>query len=193
MNTEMAAIWDSAGSALVEIRLGYHGSAGAGTIWHSQGLIITNAHVASNDSLRVKLPDGITLPASLLARDKERDLAALMVDATGLPTIEIGSSRDLQPGQWVLAMGHPWGVKGAATAGVVIVVGSELPGLPDMPQSSRELIAVSLWLRPGHSGRPLIVANHRLAGITTLMPGPQVGMAVPVHIIKAFLSEKLGR
>jgi serine protease Do len=193
LNTEMAAIWDSAGSALVEIRLGYHGSAGAGTIWHSQGLIITNAHVASNDSLRVKLPDGITLPASLLARDKERDLAALMVDATGLPTIEIGSSRDLQPGQWVLAMGHPWGVKGAATAGVVIGVGSELPGLPDMPQSSREWIAVSLWLRPGHSGRPLIVANHRLAGITTLMPGPQVGMAVPVHIIKAFLSEKLGR
>ena len=104
-----------------------------------------------------------------------------MVDVTGLPTIEIGNSRALQPGQWVLAMGHPWGVKGAATAGVVIGVGSEWP---EMPQSPKEWIAVSLRLRPGHSGGPLIDVNHRLVGINTLMTGPQVGMAVPVHVAK---------
>ena len=189
LNAEMTMLAESAGRALVEVCRGDHGGAGAGTIWHSQGLIITNAHVVSGGSLRVTLPDGSNLPARLLAHDKERDLAALMVDATALPTIEIGNSRDLQPGQWVLAMGHPWGVKGAATAGVVIGVG---PELPEMPRSTREWIAVSLRLRPGHSGGPLIDTNHRLVGINTLMTGPQVGMAVPVHMIKAFLSETLG-
>ena len=188
LKAEMAMMAESARRALVVVRRGDHRGAGAGAIWHSQGLIVTNAHVASGGSLRVTLPDGATLPARLLAHDEERDLAALMVDATGLPTIEIGSSRDLQPGQWVLAMGHPWGVKGAATAGVVIGVGSELP---DMPRSAKEWIAVSLRLRPGHSGGPLIDANHRLVGINTLMPGPEVGMAVPVHVVKAFLSETI--
>ena len=190
LNADMTMLAESAGRALVEVRRGGRRGAGAGTIWHSQGLIITNAHVASGGSLRVTLPDGATLPARLLAHDKERDLAALMVDATGLPTIEIGSSRDLRPGELVLAMGHPWGVKGAATAGVVIGVGS---GLPEMPRSPREWIALSLRLRPGHSGGPLVDVNHRLVGINTLMTGPQVGMAVPVHVVKAFLSETLGR
>lgn len=189
LNTEMASMAESAGRALVEVRHGGHRGAGAGTIWHSQGLIITNAHVALGGSLRVTLPGGATLPARLLAHDKERDLAALMVDAAGLPTIEIGNSRDLRPGQWVLAMGHPWGVKGGATAGVVIGTGSEWP---EMPRSPREWIAVSLRLRPGHSGGPLIDVNHRLVGINTLMTGPEVGMAVPVHVVKAFLSETLG-
>lgn len=190
LNKEMATMAESASRALVEVRLGgRRGGAGAGIIWHSKGLIVTNAHVASRGSLRVTLPGGATLPARLLAHDKERDLAALMVDATGLPTIEIGNSKDLRPGQLVMALGHPWGIKGAATAGVVIGVGSEWP---EMPGSPREWIGVSLRLRPGHSGGPLIDANHRLVGINTLMAGPEVGMAVPVHVVKAFLKETLG-
>jgi serine protease Do len=190
LNMEMASMAESASRALVEVRLGgRRGGAGAGIIWHPQGLIVTNAHVASRGSLRVTLPGGATLPARLLAHDKERDLAALMVDATGLPTIEIGNSKDLRPGQLVMALGHPWGVKGAATAGVVIGVGS---GWPEMAGSPREWIGVSLRLRPGHSGGPLIDADHRLVGINTLMAGPEVGMAVPVHVVKAFLKETLG-
>ena len=82
LNKEMAAMAESASRALVEVRLGgRRGGAGAGIIWHSKGLIVTNAHVASRGSLRVTLPGGATLPAPLLAHDKERDLAALMVDA----------------------------------------------------------------------------------------------------------------
>ena len=75
LNVEMAMMAESAGRALVEVRRGGHRGAGAGTIWHSQGLIITNAHVASGGSLRVTLPRGATLPARLLAHDTERDLA----------------------------------------------------------------------------------------------------------------------
>ncbi len=167
---------------------GRHGI-GAGTIWHPDGLIVTNAHVVENNSLRVTLPSGSTLPARLLARDSRHDVAALVVDARGLSAIELGDSKSVQSGQWVLALGHPWGVADAATAGVVIGIGTDFP---EMPRSGREWIAVSLTLRPGHSGGPLVDVQGRLVGINTLMTGPEVGMAVPVHVAKSFLKQRLG-
>jgi S1-C subfamily serine protease len=167
---------------------GRHGI-GAGTIWHPDGLIITNAHVVASNSLRVTLPSGSTLPARLLARDSGQDVAALVVDARGLSVIELGDSKGVQPGQWVLALGHPWGVTDAATAGVVIGVGRDFP---EIPQSDREWIAVGLTLRPGHSGGPLVDVQGRLVGINTIMTGPEVGMAVPVHVAKSFLRQRLG-
>jgi serine protease Do len=187
LNSEMAAVVVGAGRSLVQIRNGGRG-AGAGTIWHPDGLIITNAHVASRSPLRVTLPDGRNLPARLLAQDPSHDLAALAVDATCLPTIDLGQSRSLQPGQWVMAMGHPWGVAGAVTSGVVIGVGSDHP---EMLRSGREWIIVSLQLRPGYSGGPLLDVKGRLVGINTMMTGPEVGMAVPVHLVKAFLRQSL--
>jgi serine protease Do len=187
LNAELAAIALRARNGLVQVHNGRRG-AGAGTIWHPDGLILTNAHVAANRSLRVTLPDGRSLPARLLARDRARDLAALAVEATGLPTIELGDSRRLQPGQWVLALGHPWGVRDAATAGIITGTGRHLP---EMPLSDREWIAVSLHLRPGHSGGPLVDDHGRLVGINTIMAGPDLGLAVPVHAAKHFLHEML--
>ena len=108
LNAEMASVAESAGRGLVQVHNGGWG-AGTGTIWHPDELVVTNAHVVSGGPLRVTLPDGRNLKARLLARDRKQDLAALVVEASGLPTIEIGGSRDLQPGQWVLAMGNPWG------------------------------------------------------------------------------------
>ena len=151
---------DKARQSLVQVHNGRRG-AGSGTIWHRDGLIITNAHVVSGSGrrhgqkgeLRVTLPDGTALPARLLARDEGRDVAALLVEAKQLTPIELGTSRDLQPGQWVLALGYPWGVAGAATAGIVIGTGEDLP---ETPSPAREWIAVSLELRPGHSGGPLV-------------------------------------
>jgi len=186
-NDDMARVVEQARRALVHIRNG-HAGAGAGTIWHPEGLILTNAHVASRRHLEVTLPDGRTLPARAVAHDAERDVAALRVEASGLPTIELGDSRQLRPGQWVLAVGHPWGVEGAATAGVVAGAGRHLP---EMPFSDRAWIAVSLHLRPGHSGGPLVDARGCLVGINTMMAGPDVGLAVPVHEVKAFLKKAL--
>jgi S1-C subfamily serine protease len=171
----------------VEIKNG-RGGAGAGTIWHPDGLIITNAHVIGRRGLKVTLADGRTLPARLLAHDADLDLAALSVEATELPTIELGRSKRLLPGQWVMALGHPWGVPNAVTAGVVIGLGPHPEGI--MPQ--RNLIQVNLPLRPGHSGGPLVDASGRLVGISAMMNGPQVGLAVPVHEAKAFLRRTLG-
>jgi serine protease Do len=88
-----------------------------------------------------------------------------------------------------MALGHPWGVPGAATAGVVIGTGEDMP---EMPLTGRDWIAVGLHLRPGHSGGPLVDSQGRLVGINTMMIGPEVGMAVPVHVVKAFLRRELG-
>ncbi len=212
LNEEMGDVVARVGRSLVQVRNSGRGT-GAGTIWHPDGLIITNAHVVSvslcrypptlpthtfdRGALQVTLPDGSVTPAHLLAYDAGYDLAALAVDATNLPTISLGESSRLMPGQWVIALGHPWGVIGAATAGVVIGMGpvlspAEGPEGQEAGPSGREWVAVSLHLRPGYSGGPLIDVQGRLVGINTVMTGPDVGMAVPVHVVKVFLRQKLG-
>jgi serine protease Do len=183
LNAEMAGVVEGVRRSLVQIQNGRHG-AGAGTIWHPDGLILTNAHVVGRRNLRVTLPGAGAVPARLLAHATDLDLAALAVEAHDLPTIELGDSRHLRPGEWVLALGHPWGVVGAGTVGVVAGLGKRLP---EMPRSHQEWIAVSLHLRPGYSGGPLVSAQGRLVGINTIMAGPDVGLAVPVHVVKAFL------
>ncbi len=187
LNGEMSTVVDSVRRSLVQITNG-RGGAGAGTIWHADGLIITNYHViAGRSSLKVTLPDGRALPARLLASDPDHDLAALSVNVNNLPTIVLGDSKQLQPGQWVLAVGHPWGIPGAVTAGIVINMG--LP--PEMFPSGGEFIQVGLHLRPGHSGGPLVDVQGQLIGINTMVAGPSVGLAVPIHVVKTFLREAL--
>jgi len=187
LNADMADAIDRVHRSLVHISNGR--GAGAGTIWHSDGLIVTNAHVVhGRHDLKVSLPDGRRLPARLLAADPDRDLAALSVDATDLPTIEIGDSRQVRPGQWVMAVGHPWGIQGSVTSGVVIGSGDALPEM----RPGRDWIALSLHMRPGHSGGPLVDSQARLIGINTMITGPDVGFAIPVQTVKLFLKEALG-
>jgi S1-C subfamily serine protease len=178
--------------SLVHIHNGRRG-AGAGTIWHSDGLIVTNAHVVGHGPVKVELPDGRTFPAQVLAQDDEQDLAALRLEGAGtadLPTIQLGDSRALRPGEWVVALGHPWGVEGAATAGIIIGMSAHRPV---MPGNGRDWISLSLHLRPGHSGGPLVDARGRLVGINTMINGPDVGVAVPTHVAIAFLKGALVR
>jgi serine protease Do len=189
LNNALADRIDSVHQSLVQISNG-HG-AGAGTIWHSDGLIITNAHVVYGQHyLHVILPDERKLPAQIIAADDRLDLAALAVEANDLPTIELGDSRKVRAGQWVMAVGHPWGVQGAVTAGVVIGIGENLPEMREM-QPGREWIALSLHMRPGHSGGPVVDSAGRLIGINTMITGPDVGFAIPVHVVKAFLKEHI--
>jgi len=187
LNTEMADIVESVRRSLVHIKSGNQG-AGAGSIWHSDGLIVTNAHVVQDRKLEVTLPDGRELPARVIAYDQNIDLAALSVNAEGLPTIDIGDSTLLEPGELVLAMGHPWGVAGAVSAGVVIGL-EEHKG--DWHSGDREWVVDNLPLRPGHSGGPMMDSRGRLIGINTMITGPEVAMAVPVHVVKRFLGDAL--
>lgn len=183
----MADVADAVRRSLVHITNGRRG-AGAGSIWHPDGLVLTNAHVVGSRGLRVTLPDGREVEARVVAYDKGLDLAALSVGGNGLPTIELGDSTRLRAGELVLAMGHPWGVQGAVTAGVVVGVGA---GMPEAPASDREWVVANLRLRPGHSGGPMMDARGRLVGINTMITGPSVAMAVPVHVAKEFLRDAL--
>lgn len=187
LNLEMDRLVEEVRRSLVQISNGRSGG-GAGTIWHPDGLIITNAHVLQRRAPQVTLADGRAFTAQVLAYDRSHDLAALSIEANDLPTIALGDSRQLQPGQWVLALGHPWGVNGAATAGMVIDVGPP----PEIPRFSGEVIQVGLHLRPGHSGGPLVDGFGRLVGLNTMIAGPDVGLAVPVNAAKDFLRQRLG-
>lgn len=89
-----------------------------------------------------------------------------------------------------MAFGHPWGVEGAATAGIVIGQGAQMQGRPAF---GHNWLAVGLHYRPGHSGGPLVDSAGRLVGINTIMAGPDVGLAIPVHEVKRFLKDSLQR
>lgn len=189
LNDALGETTDRALRSLVLVRSGEHGS-GTGAIWHADGLIVTNAHVVQHGPVQVVLNDGTSLPARVLARDDYQDLAALAVDAHNLPVIEVGSSRDLQPGAYVMALGNPWGLRGVASGGVVI--GMETYRTQGMV-GERELLAVDLRVRPGNSGGPLLDSDGRLVGIVAMMAGSSVALAVPVHEAKAFLRKSLER
>ena len=186
LNNKLGEVAESVWPSLVNLRAG--GGGGAGTIWHPDGLVVTSAHVVQRGPLEVVLSDGRRFPARLIAQDERLDVAALSIDASGLPTIPLGESTALRPGQLVMAAGHPWGVEGAVTTGVVIGAGAQFGSTPDR----RELVAVSLNLRPGNSGGPLTDAEGRLVGINAMVTGPEVGLAVPVHVVKRFLKKALG-
>jgi serine protease Do len=187
LDHELAELIAEARRSLVRVANRRRG-AGAGTIWHAAGMILTNAHVAGDGPVDITLADGRTYPGRLQAIDRRLDLAVLTIEADGLPEIALGSSKSLRAGELVVALGHPWGVEGAATAGVVIGVGSSLG---EAPIDGRELLAVSLHLRPGHSGGALIDASGRLVGLNTMMAGPDVGLAIPVDVVKRFVGQAL--
>jgi serine protease Do len=187
LSHEMTDVVAQTRRSLVGISNGRDGQ-GSGIIWRSDGLIITNAHVVRRKSVNVLLPGGRKLPAKVLAHDPERDVAALKVEADGLQAIELGDSERLQPGEWVFAIGHPFGVDGAATAGVIIGSGSNLP-----EQKGREWVMVNLRLRPGNSGGPLVDADGRLIGVNTIMTGAESGGAIPAHVVERFVRERVAR
>jgi S1-C subfamily serine protease len=187
LSADMAGVVQQTRASLVRITNGNTGL-GAGTVWSSEGLILTNAHVVQRAAPTVVLPDGRALPARVLAHDPQRDLALLSVKASGLASLPLRDGPPIQPGELVFAVGHPWGVARAATAGVVIGLGGDLPDA-ERDATRREWLMVSLVLRPGNSGGPLVDVAGRLLGVNTIMTGPEVGGAVPVHVVQAFLRE----
>lgn len=193
LDAELEQIVRDAQKSLVKVHNGRHG-AGAGVILHEEGLVVTNAHVVRRQSPRVTLASGQTVQGALLAYDEGHDLAAVSLAgaelSTGdLPALALGNGHMLRAGSWVVALGHPWGVSGAATAGMVIAVGRPLERVPYQGQ----LIQVGLHLRPGHSGGPMLDSQGRVVGINTMIAGPHVGLAIPVRTVKKFLKRALGR
>jgi serine protease Do len=166
-----------------------HGS-GSGTIWRPDGLIVTNNHVVRGDGASVVLSSGECLPARLLARDPDHDLATLKVEAAGLPAVEAGDSTRTHVGQWVLAAGNPMGMRGVVTAGIITGV-SQVAG-PDRTWLD-DMIQADLALAPGNSGGPLTDGRGRVLGINSMVAAGGLALAIPTHVVEQFLSPASGR
>jgi serine protease Do len=171
-------------STVVTIRIGREGS-GSGVIWPSQGLIITNNHVARTDRVDVVFPDGELAGGEVIGRDQENDLAALAVERPGQIAAPVADSGQVRVGQLVIAMGHPLGVEHALTIGIV-------SGLPE-PDDPRDMIRADILLNPGNSGGPLADVQGRIIGINAMVVGPGVALAVPSHVVVAFLARASGK
>ncbi|MHB8574570.1 MAG: S1C family serine protease [Dehalococcoidia bacterium] len=190
LSGELAQVTRRVQASVVEVHTRGHG-AGAGTIWNPNGTIVTNHHVTPGDGARVRLADGREFTAATVARDAENDLVVLHIDAVGLPAATIGDARTLRPGEIVLAVGHPFGVKAAVTVGVVSAAHAGMQG-DHGTQNHRELVRADVTLGPGNSGGPLADAQGRVVGINSMVNGG-MALAVPSHLVERLLGRRGGR
>jgi serine protease Do len=160
-----------------------HTSLGSGFILSNDGYILTNNHVVDGaDSVTVRLQDRRTLTAKVIGTDPNYDIALLKVDAGGLPAVSIGDSRTLKPGQWVLAIGSPFGLDYTVTQGIVSAVGRNL-GSGDQPYTS--FIQTDVPINRGNSGGPLFNLQGQVVGINSQIysnTGGYLGVAFSIPI-----------
>lgn len=164
---------------------------GSGFIVRDDGVIVTNAHVVSGaSSVRVAMRDGTIYPARIVGEDELNDLAVLKIDAENLPTAPLGTSRGMLIGEWVVAIGNPYGFllgnsEPSVTAGVVSGVGRNLTGRGDGPGVYVDMIQTDASINPGNSGGPLINASGQVVGVNSSIYTPTggsigLGFAIPI-------------
>lgn len=166
LSAAVADLVAAARPSLVLLAVG--SSHGAGVIWRSDGIIITNRHVLGGDRVDVILEDGRKLTGIVAARHPDRDLAIVKVAATGLPAARVGDSSTVRPGELAIAIGHPPGLRSAPTVGVIVASGQS--ATPDGPRTG-DLLQTDVTLRPGNSGGPLLNARGEVIAINTMVNG----------------------
>jgi serine protease Do len=169
----------------VLVQPGVRGS-GSGVLWSSDGLIVTNNHVARAPRAKVTLWDGREFEAEVTARDQRRDLAALRISAADLAVASDRDSWHLRAGEIVLAVGNPLGFLGALTTGVIHAVGP-LRGL-----GSRPWVQSDVRLAPGNSGGPLSDVEGRVVGINSMVAG-RLALAIPSNEVRRFLERQTNK
>lgn len=158
-------------------------SLGSGFIISADGEILTNAHVVEGaDSIIVKLSDNSEKPARLIGLDKASDVALLKIDASGLPAVKLGDSSGVEVGDWVLAIGSPFGLEHSVTQGIVSAIGRSLPDGNYVP-----FIQTDVAVNPGNSGGPLFNLRGEVVGINSQIysrSGGYMGLsfAIPVNV-----------
>ncbi len=156
---------------------------GSGFIVSADGIILTNTHVVKDArEVTVKLTDRREFRAKVLGTDAKTDIAVLKIEANNLPTLTLGNTKDLKAGEWVLAIGSPFGFENTVTAGVVSAKGRSLPDDSYVP-----FIQTDVAINPGNSGGPLLNARGEVVGINSQIysrsGGYQgVSFAIPIDV-----------
>ncbi|MEE9326624.1 MAG: Do family serine endopeptidase [Cocleimonas sp.] len=165
-------------------------SLGSGFIISADGYIVTNNHVITDaDEIIVKLNDRRELTAKIIGVDKRSDVALLKVEATDLPVLVTGSSEKLKVGEWVVAIGSPFGFDHSVTAGIVSAKGRSLPSENYVP-----FIQTDVAINPGNSGGPLFNLKGEVVGINSQIfsrTGGFMGVsfAIPVDVVKQIVKQ----
>jgi S1-C subfamily serine protease len=168
---------------------------GSGFIWDHNGNIITNFHVIQNaDVAQVTLGDQTTWKARRVGVAPDKDIAVLRIDAPAnrLQPIPIGTSKDLQVGQSVFAIGNPFGLDQSLTTGVISALGREIESVTRRPIQG--VIQTDAAINPGNSGGPLLDSAGRLIGVNTAIYSPSgasagIGFAIPVDTVNRIVAE----
>ncbi len=161
---------------------------GSGVILRSDGYILTNNHVVHEASrIDVRLKDGKSYPATLVGADSATDLAMLKIDARGLPQAEFASSEAARVGQFVIAIGSPFGLDYTVTTGVLSAKGRGGIGANEI----EDYLQTDASINPGNSGGPLIDLQGRVLGINTMIigRGSGIGFAIPAEIAQRVASQ----
>ncbi|HZF41527.1 MAG TPA: trypsin-like peptidase domain-containing protein [Blastocatellia bacterium] len=178
--------------AVVHIKVGTKGATGSGVIVSPDGYILTNNHVASfANELTVKLSDGRELRARRIGVDPKTDLALIKVEAQNLSYATLGDSSKLEPGEWVIALGSPFGLEQTMTAGIVSAIGRKFGGAYD------NYIQTDASINPGNSGGALVNMNGEVIGINTSIlsrggGSEGVGFSIPSNMAKKVKEQLLG-
>jgi len=171
-------------------RVGKETSMGSGVIIREDGTILTNAHVVKDASeIVAKLPDGRSFKATHFAVDEEVDLAVVKIDGKDLPVASLGDSDTLEVGQWVLAIGNPFGLEHTVTTGIISAVRKGAGA------NQEDFIQTDAAINPGNSGGPLIDLRGRVIGINTSIYSKSggyqgIGFALPINLARR-ITERL--
>jgi len=166
--------------------------AGTGIVWKAdgrEGHIITNNHVVPDDAtkIQVHLSDGRSLDAKVIDRHKKLDVAVLFVEGDNLQAVEVADSASLRVGEWVFAVGNPWGQRGVVTAGIISGVSS-----PKTTASEGELpiryIKSDVILAPGNSGGPLLNADGMVVGVNAMVFGGDLAVSIPSNVVSSWIA-----
>ncbi len=162
-------------------------SSGSGFLIRQDGYLITNEHVVADaDLIQVKLADGRRFEGRLIGRDERVDLALVKIEATGLPVAALGDSNRLRVGEFVLALGHPFGLEQTVSFGIV-----SRKGLPlQVATPGFDFIQTDATVNPGNSGGPLVNMAGEVVGINSMAArNGTIGFAIPVNIVKGLLPQ----
>jgi serine protease Do len=207
-NELLSQLADRLKPALVQVRVGRAGSSassekpdppsearrgtGSGFFIHDSGLLVTNAHVVEGgDSIQIRLASGRRYAGHLVGKDNRVDLALVKIDgAAGIPVLPLGDSNQVRVGEFVLALGHPFGLEQTVSFGIVSRMGSPLtiaaPGF--------DFIQTDAAVNPGNSGGPLVNMAGEVVGVNSMAArNGSIGFAIPSNLVKLLAPQLMAK